>query len=115
MLTDAHGKPLAPAAPPASEAKPTAEADAKAKAEEPKKDPNALPEGWQFSIDPTGNLVLLVPLAKTHPIVVRGLCDYARTEAVGWYAKQNAARREIQDLVQKGAVRRFVDGIMRRK
>lgn len=71
-----------------------------------------------FSIDPKGVLVLSIPLAQTNPIFTRGMIDVVRTEAIQWYARQNAAQRqmqaEVQALAQKSRTRQFFDKVMRR-
>ena len=56
-------------------------------------------------IDKNNTLCLIVPLDKADHITARGLCDYARTQMLEWYAKREMVRHELKNGVTQGAVK----------
>ena|SRR3990167_7155337 len=67
-----------------------------------------------LSIDPQGNLILFLPLAKTNDITCRGMIDKAHDEMVMWYVRASQKRAEIAMLAQKTGFQRFKDQLLRR-
>lgn len=98
-LLDANGKP--------TETKPEP-------TEEAKQQEEALGNPM-MGIDPSGNLTLHIPLHRTNEIFARGMFDFARSEALKWYAYRAQEARKMQAVVQKGAFRQFADKMMGRK